>query len=182
MRLTKKDHIYLIWMNRNASYHYSYLRVSQNKRTCFCVFLYWNQIGSMWNLLKPERNIHSACTFSLLSSTPSIAKTEIQFVQNGWKFCLLRQIHILDPTDLLLKNHKSGQDHSGDCVTLSPPYHLRACHFLVNFPSLLRNILYFFRGQGQIGSAPMSSHGGKTLFLCFWGGWVMANGYRFHGN
>ena len=33
----------------------------------------------------------------------------------------------------------------------------RACHFLVNFPSLLRNILYFFRGQGQIGSAPKSS-------------------------
>ena len=76
---------------------------------------------------------------------------------------------------LALKNHKSGQDYSGDCVTLSPPYHLRACHFLVNFPSLLRNILYFFRGQGQIGSAPKSSWRQKlkiilramhTLYVC----------------
>ena len=44
-----------------------------------------------------------------------------------------------------------------DCVTLSLPYHLRACHFLVNFSSFLPNILYFFRGQGQIESAPKSS-------------------------
>ena len=39
---------------------------------------------------------------------------------------------------LLLKIHKSGQDYcSGDCVPLSPPNHLRAYHFLVNFPSLV---------------------------------------------
>ena len=29
--------------------------------------------------------------------------------------------------------------------------------FLVNFPSLVRNISYFFYGQSQIGSAPKSS-------------------------
>ena len=38
-------------------------------------------------------------------------------------------------------------------------------YFLVNFPSLVRNIHYFFCGQGQIGSAPKSSRRQKQKII-----------------
>ena len=85
MRLTKKNQIYLIRVKWIASYD-SYLRVPQNKRTSFRVFLYLKQIGSSWNLLKPERNIHSAYVrfffFFLQSSISSIAKRWNYILQN----------------------------------------------------------------------------------------------------
>ena len=54
---------------------------------------------------------------------------------------------------LALKNSQvgSGLLFRGLHNSITPYY------FSVNFPSFVRNILYFFCGQGQIGSAPKSS-------------------------
>ena len=63
---------------------------------------------------------------------------------------------------LLLKIHKSGQDYcSGDCVTLSPSLLL-----LGKLSIFVRNILYFFCGQGEIGSAPKSWRQKQKIIFC----------------
>ena len=46
---------------------------------------------------------------------------------------------------------------SSGSVELLKIIKLKLATFLVNFPSLERNIFYFFYGQSQIGSAPKSS-------------------------
>ena len=66
-------------MNRNASYNiaiFEFLKIREPIFVFSFIGIKLTPYG-IWNLLKPERNIPSACAFSLQSSTPSTAKTEI---------------------------------------------------------------------------------------------------------
>ena len=111
----------MIWINRNASYD-SFLRDSQNKRTSFCVFLYWNQVGSFGICLNLSK-------ISIQPMYVFFAELHL-FSKDGTIICLKQMDTLFIKANtyicshLLLKIHKPCHDYcSGDCVTLSPPYY-----------------------------------------------------------
>ena len=64
-----------IKFNRNAPYYISCLREFSKQENLFCVFLYRNQIGSCWNLLKLKQiHIFQPMCASSAELHPTIAR------------------------------------------------------------------------------------------------------------